>query len=247
MIPPKVFISYSHDSAEHKHWVLNLSTTLCDRGVDAILDLWELKPGDDLPHFMETHLETADFALMICTDKYVTKANTGQGGVGYEKMIMTSSLLDRIDANKIIPIIRQSGTKNVPTFLKTKFYVDFSNDDDIEYALDELLRVLLDAPLYKKPQIGANPFRPLKESRPDRTSDGIQQFMENVVAAFEGVSSEYTLYQKIVEQSHLSRLMLDMHANKAIEEGLVKRHPNYFSKIAVTPKGLTYLNDRGII
>ena len=49
MIPPKVFISYSHDSAEHKQWVLEFATTLRNRGVDAILDQWDLKPGDDLP------------------------------------------------------------------------------------------------------------------------------------------------------------------------------------------------------
>ena len=49
MIPPKVFISYSHDSADHKEWVLDFATTLRNRGVDAILDQWDLKPGDDLP------------------------------------------------------------------------------------------------------------------------------------------------------------------------------------------------------
>jgi len=56
-----------------------------------VLDQWDLKPGDDLPHFMETQLELAEYVLMICTEKYVEKANAGEGGVGYEKMIMTSS------------------------------------------------------------------------------------------------------------------------------------------------------------
>lgn len=107
MNPPRVFISYSHDTAEHKEWVLDFATTLRNRGVDAVLDQWDLKPGDDLPHFMETQLEVADYVLMVCTEKYVEKANTGEGGVGYEKMIMTSSLLKKIDSSKVIPIIRQ--------------------------------------------------------------------------------------------------------------------------------------------
>lgn len=247
MTPPKAFISYSHDSAEHKSWVLRFATTLRERGVDAILDQWELKPGDDFPHFMERHLETADYALMICTERYVEKANAGKGGVGYEKMIMTSALMDRIDVNKVIPVIRQKGTKNVPTFLKTKIYVDFSKDEDVEYALDDLLRVLLDAPLFEKPEIGTNPFRPLEQSRPDRTSDGIRQLMTDVAVAFHGISSEYAEYGKIVEVSPLSRLMLDLYANQAIEQGLIRRHPNYFTKIAVTPEGLDYLHDRNII
>jgi hypothetical protein len=78
--PPRVFISYSHDSAQHKKWVLEFATTLRNRGVDAVLDQWDLQPGDDLPHFMETQLFSADFVLIICTSQYVEKANTGEGG-----------------------------------------------------------------------------------------------------------------------------------------------------------------------
>ena len=50
---PKVFISYSHDSESHKAWVLKLATDLRDHGVDAILDEWDLKLGEDIVKFME--------------------------------------------------------------------------------------------------------------------------------------------------------------------------------------------------
>ena len=93
---PKVFISYSHDSTEHKKWVLDLATSLRSSGVDAVIDQWDLRPGDDLAHFMETQLTAADRVLMVCTDKYVEKANAGIGGVGYEKMIVTAGALARI-------------------------------------------------------------------------------------------------------------------------------------------------------
>ena len=69
---------------------------------------------------METQLEKADYALMICTEQYVAKANAGTGGVGYEKMIMTSTMLQRIDNNKVIPVIRQTGTRYVPSFFEDK-------------------------------------------------------------------------------------------------------------------------------
>ena len=49
---PKVFISYSHDSPEHKRWVLELSKKLRNNGVDVILDQWDLSPGDNLTQFM---------------------------------------------------------------------------------------------------------------------------------------------------------------------------------------------------
>jgi histidyl-tRNA synthetase len=38
MSAPSVFISYSHDSAEHKAWVLKLATDLRAAGIDASLD-----------------------------------------------------------------------------------------------------------------------------------------------------------------------------------------------------------------
>ena len=156
--PPRVFISYSHDSAQHKSWVLKLAATLRSRGVDAILDQWDLRPGDDLPQFMEQSLAESNYAVMVCTRRYVEKANAGEGGVGYEKMIMTAASLSSISDSKVIPIIREKGTPSTPTFLATKIYVDFTDDNEIEFALDELLRVLLDAPLFEKPEIGGDPF-----------------------------------------------------------------------------------------
>ena len=56
---PKVFISYSHESADHKNWVLRLASDLRRQGVDSILDVWDLKPGDDVARFME-HLASVD-------------------------------------------------------------------------------------------------------------------------------------------------------------------------------------------
>ena len=143
MTPPRVFISYSHDSSEHKKWVLDFATTLRNRGVDAVLDQWDLGPGDDLPEFMESNLANSDYAIMVCTRRYVEKANAGEGGVGYEKMIMTSSSLRRISDSKVVPVVRENSDSPTPIFLSTKLYVDFTNDADIEFSLDELLRKLL--------------------------------------------------------------------------------------------------------
>lgn len=246
MQPPRVFVSYSHDSAQHKQWVLDFATTLRSRGIDAILDQWELKPGGDLPHFMETELEKADFALMICTESYVKKANTGTGGVGYEKMIMTSSMLSRIDSNKVIPIIRQLGTKDVPTFLKSKVHIDFSKDEDIEYNYDELLRTLFDAPLFEKPKIGKNPFTPIEQRRPDRTSDGIRQIMADVAAGYEKTTDKHLSYKILKEQTSFSRMTLDFYINQAIKEGLLEMSKTYRA-VEITKKGLAYLIDKEII
>lgn len=243
MIPPKVFISYSHDSAAHKKWVLEFATILRDRGIDAILDQWDLKPGDDLPQFMEQNLETADFAVMVCTKRYVSKANAGEGGVGYEKMIMTSSSLTKISDNKVIPIIKENGEPKVPTFLKTKLYVDFSKDDDFEYAIDELLRVLLKAPLYEKPAIGTNPFRPLSEARPDRTADGVKQIMDEVVDAYNNIRREHVMFDEVLNRTIMPRLKFDKYYTAAINIGYLQRTGIY---LLITDKGRQYAEEHGL-
>lgn len=244
MVPPKVFISYSHDSAEHKRWVLELATTLRNRGIDAVLDQWDLKPGMDLPQFMEQNLDSCDFAIMVCTKKYVEKANAGVGGVGYEKMIMTASSLSKISDYKVIPIIRENSDKKVPTFLRTKLYIDFARDDDVEYSLDELLRHLLDAPLFVKPDIGKNPFHAMGNARPERTSDGIREIMDLFVRVYNNVREEYVTFGNLVANSTMNRLKFDKYLNLAIAQGLIRKTSMY---LYITDNGIAYAEEHGLV
>lgn len=241
--PPRVFISYSHDSAEHKKWVLDFATTLRSRGVDAVLDQWDLKPGDDLPQFMEQNLTAADYAVMVCTRRYVTKANAGEGGVGYEKMIMTSSSLSKISANKVIPIMREKGNPATPTFLATKLYIDFTKDSEIEFALDELLRHLLNAPLYQKPKIGNDPFRPLDKARPDKTADGLRDAMTAVAAAYDSIPRQQLMLGEIMNATGLRKLTLEKFLRVAMEKNLIMHHGSFYY---ITDEGRAYLTENGI-
>src|SRR5664280_1189823 len=241
---PKVFVSYSHDSQSHKKWVLDLATRLRNTGIDAVIDQWELKPGDDLPHFMEQHLAICDYVLMVCTGKYVQKANGGLGGVGYEKMIITSDLIKRIDSNKVIPLIRQEGTRDIPTFLKTKLFIDFSKPDDFEFSFDELIRTLHKAPLYKKPAIGNNPFESVKNVPLEKTGDAHRELMAIVVDDFENGedSSDYT---SVVERINISRIMLDMLIEEVKEKGLITL--DEYGDLLLTKKGKFYAIEHKLI
>lgn len=241
---PKVFISYSHDTQEHKKWVLDLATRLRGGGVDAIIDQWELRPGDDLPHFMETHLADSDYVIMVCTETYVEKANKGVGGVGYEKMIITADLLANIDSNKIIPIIRQSGTHKVPTFLKTKLFIDFSPAGDYEYSFDELVRTFHDAPLFEKPDIGNNPFTPIEDIRPEKTGDALRELMTIVVADFEA-GEDWSVYLSIVARIGVSRIMLDSLITEAKKKGLVTQDSDKGLRLA--EKGKFYAVEHKLV
>lgn len=235
---PKAFVSYSHDSQDHKKWVLDLATRLRNNGVDALLDQWDLKAGDDLPIFMEQGLSSADRVLMICTDKYVEKANSGAGGVGYEKMIVTADLLKRIDSNKIIPLIRQSGSHNVPTFLQSKLFLDFSRPDQFEFSFDELIRTLHNAPLYEKPVIANNPFTPVSETPPNRVGDGVLEIMKLVVTIFESQSSDFIQYKEIIARARMSRIMFDLYVEEAKSAGFVVQEKT--KSLRLTVKGKHY-------
>ena len=105
---PKVFISYSHDSPQHKRWVAETASKLVDNGVDVFLDQWDLGLGTDIPKYVERSVSEADRVLMICTEQYVRKADEGKGGVGYEAMIVTAELVHNLGTSKFIPVIRQA-------------------------------------------------------------------------------------------------------------------------------------------
>ncbi|QEY16325.1 TIR domain-containing protein [Cellvibrio sp. KY-GH-1] len=237
MSTPKVFISYSHDSQDHKKWVLDLATRLRNNGIDAIIDQWELRPGDDLPHFMETHLTDSDYVVMVCTENYVEKANKGTGGVGYEKMIITADLLSNIDSNKIIPIIRQFGTSNVPTFIRTKLFLNFSNNNEYEFCFDELVRTFHDAPLFKKPEIGNNPFTTVESNLVERTGDPMREVMEFIVSDFED-GKDFTYYKVLVGSIKMSRVMLDIVIADAESRGYISR--DFDGDIVLRPEGKKY-------
>ena len=156
---PKVFISYSHDSPAHKQWVGELASKLRHNGIDAVVDQWDLSPGDDITLFMEEGLSNSDRVLVICTDNYVRKANAGEGGVGYERMIVTAELVRNLGTNKFIPLIRNvSGAERTPKFLATRFFVDFTDDNQFDTQFETLLRELHKQPKLVKPPLGKNPF-----------------------------------------------------------------------------------------
>ena len=160
MPAPKVFVSYSHDSEQHKDWVRNLASELRMNGIDAVLDQWDLSPGQDIAGFMAGGIRTADRVLLICSDSYVSRAEAGTGGVGYERLIVTAGVIGSIDTIKFIPIVRNNPTaRKVPDFLGPRMYIDFSNDAEYVNKLQELLREIHQAPTILKPPLGDNPFR----------------------------------------------------------------------------------------
>lgn len=159
MKAPSVFISYSHDSEDHKAWVLRLAVELRERGVDATLDQWDLAPGQDVAAFMQKGILDADRVILVCSEVYVRKAEGGTGGVGFERLIVTGEVVQNIDTRKFIPLVRANPAEpRIPRFLGPRLYIDFNDEAAYEAKREELLRELLGAPANVKPPLGANPF-----------------------------------------------------------------------------------------
>ncbi len=150
----KVFISYSHDSPEHKQWVSELAVKLRHNGIDTTLDQWDLRLGDDIARFMERGIVDADRILVVGTDNYVGKANAGEGGVGYERMIITKKIVEDQENNKFIPIVRQTLLEDkTPKFLQGRVYVDFTDDSQFDTKFEELLHERLLVPSLQRPSV----------------------------------------------------------------------------------------------
>lgn len=159
MAAPKVFISYSWDGDEHQAWVKNLADRLFDKGVDVVLDQYEVELGDDIILFMERGITNTDKVLLILTENYKTKADNRERGVGNEcSMINAEWYNQRADNNKFIPIIRGKDTKkSTPVFVKMVTYLDMSDDALFEEKFKELYFRVYDEPILVKPNVGERP------------------------------------------------------------------------------------------
>lgn len=164
MAIPKCFISYSWDSTSHKDWVRFLCEQLQKNGVHTYLDQWDVSLGDQLPEFMETSIRESDFVLLICTNNFAIKANAGQGGVGYEKSIVTGEIFcGSAPDKKFVALLKEGEAKDsLPSYLKSKIYLDFRNNDLFDQSFEDLMRHIYNEPKYTRPPIGAKPkFRPV--------------------------------------------------------------------------------------
>lgn len=162
MAPPKLFISYSWSDSTHEQWVVDLATELRESGVDVILDKWHLKEGHDSVAFMEKMVTDPDIKkVAIITDEtYAAKADGRAGGVGTETQIISQEVYDNQEQDKFVAVVSQkdeNGKPYLPTYYKSRIYIDLSEPDNYSENFEKLIRWIFDKPLYVKPEIGNRP------------------------------------------------------------------------------------------
>lgn len=162
MVKPKVFISYSWSSKTHQEHIKNISERLAADGVESVVDIYDLKEGDDKYHYMERMVqdESVTHVLVICDKKYSEKADSRKDGVGTESIIISQEIYSSVSQSKFIPLIfeyKDSGDAYTPIFLKSRIYIDFSTLEKENDNWERLIRLLYGKPEFTKPQLGKPP------------------------------------------------------------------------------------------
>lgn len=146
MNPPFVFISYSHDSKEHREMVLSLSERLRDDGYEAQIDQYiNGTPPEGWPRWMMNQLDDADFVLVVCSETYYRRfrghEEPGKGkGADWEGALITQEVYDaRSQTLKFVPIFFDAdGENHIPDPLRGVTYYKLDSEPSYQAMCDFL-------------------------------------------------------------------------------------------------------------
>lgn len=146
--PLSVFISYSHDSDEHRERVLGFSERLRADGIETILDRYveSGSPPEGWPRWMLNGLDKATHVLCVCTETYYSRFRglevPGKGkGVDWEGALMTQSLYDaRSVSTRFVPVLfARIDEPCVPEPLRGQTFYVVDSDASYDALYDALL------------------------------------------------------------------------------------------------------------
>lgn len=126
---PRVFVSYTHDSAAHMERVLALAQELRRQGVQSELDQFLDSPPEGWPRWMSREIGEADFVLLVCTDRYRRRFEgsevPGCGlGARWEGFLTTQDLYDAGARNeRFVPLLFDGDDEiHIPRELRAATY-----------------------------------------------------------------------------------------------------------------------------
>ena len=162
-VAPVVFISYAHDSPEHKDRVRQFATFLEVRiGLRVELDQWDDNVRRDWSLWATKQLTGADFVVVVASPEYRKRAegsappHEGRGSQ-FEAAMLRDFLTKDLGAatERILPVVLPGGSiDDIPAFLSpysaTHFRVSQVTDDGVA----ELIAAITGIGKYPRPQRG---------------------------------------------------------------------------------------------
>jgi len=140
--PPTVFISYKREDDKRNKWVAKLATDLRKAGIDATLDVWEVRLGESFTDYMALKINHADAVLFIITRASVEAVESRKpGGALKFELQMAIARIIAGEPFRLIGIYREGPAP--PIHLRDKRYADFRDDSKYDQRLTELVEDLL--------------------------------------------------------------------------------------------------------
>jgi TIR domain len=241
---PRLFISYSWSNPQHEQWVVDLANDLVASGIDVVLDKWDLREGHDAIAFMEKMVTDPSIAkvALVCDEGYATKADGRAGGVGTETQIISAEVYVKQDQGKFVAVIAEKGTDGkpfLPTYYKSRIYIDLSESERYAENFEKLVRWVFDKPLFKRPELGKPPSFITDSTAPVL---GTAPLAKRVVDALRGdkayargaVDEYFTMFAEQLERFRIvaSDGEFDERVAKSIEDFLPAR--NEFLQVLTT-------------
>lgn len=132
-----VFLSYSHDSDEHRDKVLGLAERLRRDGFDARLDQYvNGTPEQGWPRWMLDGLDEASFVLVVCTETYYRRFRghevPGQAkGAAWEGALITQEIYDAWSRTvKFVPVLLAAGQERfIPEPLRRHTHYGLTSEE----------------------------------------------------------------------------------------------------------------------
>ncbi|MEU2039679.1 SEFIR domain-containing protein [Nocardia niwae] len=159
-VAPRVFVSYSHDSDEHKESVRRFCTFLRETaGVDAHLDVWYDDGRRDWSLWAIDQLTEADFILIIASPEYKRRADgaapADEGrGAQFEAAIIRDNLTRNLrkETRRVLPVVLPGrSVDEIPTFLAAHSTTRYEVEEFTLDGIADLLIAFTGIPKYPMP------------------------------------------------------------------------------------------------
>lgn len=173
--PPRVFISYAHDSPEHVAAVRRLWSQLRAFGIDARIDLLHAETRRDWTHWLREEFEQADVLLVVASPLYAAQYQEGDKS-GVRAVTSYAAVISELvyagsssagDPELVTFSLPGRSYDEVPPTLATASQHSFAVDDLSASQLEPLIRFLVKQP-YEVSQLGRAPLLPPREPLLDR-------------------------------------------------------------------------------
>ncbi|MGW5635985.1 SEFIR domain-containing protein [Streptomyces sp. NPDC003832] len=164
----RVFVSYAHDSPEHKENVRALCEFLVGQGIDVQADVWNQDRRRDWSLWAIREIPKSDFVIVVASPEC---RRVGDGEVGSRErrglqaeMRLLRGLLNddpEVWTGKILPVVLPGGSiSDIPLFLQPGDGDRYLVSGFSTRGAEDLLRTLTGQPPYVRPAPGTRPVLP---------------------------------------------------------------------------------------